>query len=95
MAIGDPFAAKGHVPKLQPSTELHEPSPEPEPPRPQKEKPNTQNEQQVALLLARKLEKTLGFDIVDLHYDRAFHVEVLSVQAEKIVPDNGLLSSHG
>lgn len=95
MAIGDPFAPKGHLPKLQPSTELHEPSTEPEPPRPPKEKSNTQNQQQMHLLLARELEEALGFDTLGVHYDRTLYVEVLPVQAEKLVSDNGVLSSHG
>lgn len=31
MAAGNTIATEGHIPKLQPSPELHEPGPEPEP----------------------------------------------------------------
>lgn len=95
VAIGNPSTTEGHVPKLQPSTELHEPSSKPKPPRAEKEKSNTQNEHKTALLFAGKLEESLGFDIVGCHYDRALHVEVLPVQAEKSFSCNGLLPSHG
>lgn len=83
MATRNPFAAKGHVPKLQPSTELHEPSSEPESPRPQKEKPNTQVEHKTRLLFARELEENLGHSTLGRNHDWSVHMEVLTVQAER------------
>lgn len=85
MAIGDASVTKGHVLELQPSSELHEPSVEPEPSRTEEEKSDTENEQSSALLFARELEETLGFDIVDFDNDRAVYVEDHPVQAQRCV----------
>lgn len=40
MATGNSPVAKGHIPELQPSAELHEPGAEPEPGRATKEGPD-------------------------------------------------------
>lgn len=39
MAAGNTTATEGHIPKLQPSSKLHEPGPQPEPPRPPVSRP--------------------------------------------------------
>lgn len=95
MATGDSFAAKGHVPKLQPGAELHEPSIEPEPARAEKEESNTQAEHKTGLLLARKLEENMGCGSLGGYHGWSVHMEVLPVQAEKRFQDHGLLSPHG
>lgn len=83
MAAGDAFATKGHVSKLQSSTQLHEPSLKPKPPGAKKEELHTETKLKAGLLHGRKLEENLGSLLVVSDNGCAFHVEVHSVQKQE------------
>lgn len=95
MAIGDAFATKGHVSKLQPSAELHKPSFKPKLTRLEKKEQNQKIGHRVCVLSARELAKALGLVTVDFDYDGVIYMEVFSIQTERCFSSNGLLSSHG
>lgn len=94
MAAGDAVATKGHVSKLQSSTQLHEPSLKPKPPGAKKEELHTEAKLKAGLLHGRKLEENLGSLLVVSDNGCAFHVEVHSVQKQERIQGHALLSSH-
>lgn len=79
LAAGNTPLAKRHVPKLQPSPQLHKPGLEPKPSWLKKEKLNTKAKPKGGIFLRRKLEENLGIVYLGSSNGWPFHLEVLSV----------------
>lgn len=95
VAIGNPFTAKGHVSELQSSPQLYQPSIEPEHTGTEEQRSHNKAKYRTTLLFGGELEENMGVDFMGYDLGRAFHVEVLPVQAHERLQGHGLLSSHG